>query len=182
MGSALKEKTSAEVWGIEFNGEAAAVAGERLDNVITGKVEDAINELPDKYFDTIIFADVLEHLVDPYRVIDEIKEKLVPGGELIASIPNVRHWSVIRQLLEGNWKYEKWGIMDSTHLRFFTRQSISDMFEKNGYKITEINCVVIETAGLTSNIISSLKEANINVETLEGESKHFQYILKAKHE
>lgn len=178
LGSALKEKANAEVWGIEFNEKAAIEAQLKLDNVIPGKAEDAIADLPDNYFDTIIFADVLEHLVDPYSVIEDIKKKLAPGGEIVVSIPNVRHWSVVKQLLEGNWKYEKWGIMDSTHLRFFTKQSITEMFEGAGFKIKEIYCVAIETPGLVPSIISSLREANLNVDTLEDESKHFQYILK----
>ncbi len=175
----LKNKLNAEAWGIEYNHEAAAAAEEKLDRVISGKVEDAINELPNNYFDTIIFADVLEHLVDPYSVLELIKDKLSPEGELIASIPNVRHWSVVKQLLEGRWDYQEWGIMDSTHLRFFTRQSIQSMFDKAGYKIAGLFCVVGKIEDLTSNLISTLKEANINVDTLEEESAHFQYLVKA---
>ena len=175
----LKNKLNAEAWGIEYNDEAAAAAEEKLDKVIPGKIEDTLNELPDNYFDTIIFADVLEHLIDPYSVLEKIKGKLSPGGEVVASIPNVRHWSVVKQLLEGRWDYQEWGIMDSTHLRFFTRQSIQSMFNKAGYKIAGLYCVVGKMEGLTSNLISTMKEANINVDTLEEESAHFQYLVKA---
>ncbi len=180
MASELKEKLSAEVWGIEYYYEAAESAAKILDNVIAGSVEDSINDLPNNYFDSIIFADVLEHLVDPYTVLNEIKHKLAPDGEIIASIPNVRHWSVVKELLEGNWEYKKWGIMDSTHLRFFTRQSIFKMFDNAGLQITNLMCNVIEMSGLTPHLISAMREADMNVDTLEGESKHFQYILKAK--
>ncbi len=180
MATALKNKLNAEVWGIEYNEEAASVAAGNLDNVIPGGVEEALDNLPDKYFDTIIFADVLEHLVDPNSVLGSIKEKLSTGGEIIASIPNVRHWSVVKQLLEGNWEYEKFGIMDSTHLRFFTRQSIFKMFDRAGLKITNIVYVVAEMQGLTTGLVSAMRDASINVESLEDESKHFQYIVKAK--
>ena len=176
----LKNKLNAEVfWGIEYNPEAAGIAQERLDNVISGKVEDAISELPDNYFDRIIFADVLEHLVDPYNVLAMIRAKLKADGELIASIPNVRHWSVVKQLLEGRWDYKEFGIIDSTHLRFFTRQSMLEMFDNAGYSIINLFCNVGEMQGLTSDIITPMKKANINVDTLEEESKHFQYIIKA---
>ncbi len=179
MASELKEKLNAEVWGIEINKDAAALAEVKIDEVIYGKVEKAIDKLPGGYFDTIIFADVLEHLVDPYSVLEKIKGKLSTVGEIIASIPNVRHWTVIKQLLEGRWDYRDFGIMDSTHLRFFTRSSIFDMFDKAGFKIKEILYVVAEAGGPTPTMISAMRESNLNVETLEGESKHFQYIVKA---
>ena len=179
MAFELKNKLNAEAWGIEYNDEAATAAEEKLDKVISGKIEDALTELPDNYFDTIIFADVLEHLVDPYSVLELIKDKLSPEGELIASIPNVRHWSVVKQLLEGRWDYQEWGIMDSTHLRFFTRQSIQSMFDKAGYNIAGLFCIVGKKEWLTSDSISTMKEANINVDTLEEESAHFQYLVKA---
>ena len=179
LAAELKNKLNAEVWGIEYNDEAAGIANEKLDNVISGKAEDAISELPDNYFDTIIFADVLEHLVDPYNVLVKIKTKLTTNGEIVTSIPNVRHWSVVKQLLEGKWEYQEYGIMDSTHLRFFTRQSLFEMFDKAGYKITNIYYMIAEMENLSPKLIAALKEANIRVDTLNDESKHFQYIVKA---
>ena len=179
LGAVLKSKLNAEVWGVEYVGDIASLAAEQLDNVISGPIEDAIVQLPDKYFDTIIFADVLEHLVDPYTVLSKIKSKLSANGEIVASIPNVRHWSVVKNLLEGEWEYREFGIMDNTHLRFFTRKSLFNMFEKNGYKILSILYVVAEMEKLSTKLLSVMKESNINVDTLEAESKHFQYIVKA---
>ncbi len=179
MAFELKNKLNAEVWGIEFNSKAAALADKKIDYVISGRVEDSIALLPDNYFDTIIFADVLEHLVDPYNVLASIKSKLSKKGELVTSIPNVRHWSIVKQLLEGRWDYQEFGIMDSTHLRFFTRQSIFNMFDKAGLNITNIIYVVAEMQGLTNELVSAMKDSNINVDTLSDESKHFQYIVKA---
>ncbi len=179
LGKKLKDKLGAEVWGIENIDDIASSASENLDKVIYNSVEDAIIQLPDKYFDTIIFADVLEHLVDPYFIIQKIKTKLSDKGEIVASIPNVRHWSVVKKLLEGEWEYKEFGIMDSTHLRFFTRKSIYNMFEKAGYTITNILYVVVQMEKLSPQLLSVMKESNINVETLDGESQHFQYIVKA---
>ena len=179
LGAALKNKLNAEVWGVEYVNDIASIAAEQLDNVISGPIEDAIVQLPDKYFDTIIFADILEHLADPYSVLSKIKSKLSVNGEIVASVPNVRHWSVVKNLLEGEWEYREFGIMDNTHLRFFTRKSLFNMFEKTGYKIFNIIYVVAEMEKLSPRLLSVMKESNINVDTLEGESKHFQYIIKA---
>ena len=179
LGRILKDKLNAVVWGVEYVDDIASFAAENLDSVISGSIEDAIPRLPDKYFDTVIFADVLEHLVDPYDVLKKIKAKLSEKGEIVASIPNVRHWSVVKKLLEGEWEYQEFGIMDSTHLRFFTRKSIFNMFDKAGYMITNILYVIAELEKISPRLISVMKESNINVETLDGESKHFQYIIKA---
>lgn len=179
LGRILKDKLNAVVWGVEYVDDIASFAAENLDSVISGSIEDAIPRLPDKYFDTVIFADVLEHLVDPYDVLKKIKAKLSDKGEIVASIPNVRHWSVVKKLLEGEWEYQEFGIMDSTHLRFFTRKSIFNMFDKAGYMITNILYVIAELEKISPRLISVMKESNINVETLDGESKHFQYIIKA---
>ncbi|MEJ2613821.1 MAG: methyltransferase domain-containing protein [Ignavibacteriaceae bacterium] len=179
LGKILKEKFNAEVWGVEYIEDIASFAAENLDSVIPGSIEDAIFKLPDNYFDTIIFADVLEHLIDPYSVLEKIKSKLSKKGEIVASIPNVRHWSVVKKLLEGDWEYQEFGIMDNTHLRFFTRKSIYNMFEKAGYKIIGIVYVILETENLSPRLLSAMSESSIKIDTLEGESKHFQYIIKA---
>ena len=179
LGAALKNKLDAEVWGVEYISDIASLAMEKLDIVINDSIENAVDKLPDKYFDTVIFADVLEHLVNPYDILQNIKTKLATNGEIVASIPNVRHWSVVKKLLEGDWEYQEFGIMDNTHLRFFTRKSIYNMFEKAGYRIIGIIYVVLEMENLSPQLISAMTESNINVDTLNGESKHVQYIVKA---
>ena len=86
MASELRERNNAEVWGIEIVEKAAAKAKEKLDKVLIGSVEKQIIKLPEKYFDTIIFADVLEHLVHPEKVLKEIKSKLKNDGEIVVKI------------------------------------------------------------------------------------------------
>ncbi|WP_027392238.1 MULTISPECIES: bifunctional 2-polyprenyl-6-hydroxyphenol methylase/3-demethylubiquinol 3-O-methyltransferase UbiG [Aquimarina] len=132
----LKNTTGAEVWGIEYMDKEAQVAKSKLHKVYSGKCEDYIDELPDKYFDAIYFNDVLEHLVDPYEVLDKIKHKLTANGVLISSIPNVRyHNTFMKVLVQKDWKYEDFGVMDRTHLRFFTKKSIQRMYEDLGYEV-----------------------------------------------
>lgn len=132
----LQEQTGAEVWGIEYMDREAQVAKGKLHKVYSGRCEDYIDALPDQYFDAVYFNDVLEHLVDPYMVLDKIKSKLSKGGVVISSIPNVRyHNTFMRVLINKDWRYEDFGVMDRTHLRFFTKKSIRAMYEDLGYDV-----------------------------------------------
>ncbi len=179
MAYQLKVNNAAEVWGIEPVETAAKKAVAVLDKVINSSVEEAIENLPKYYFDAIIFADVLEHLVDPYTVLSKIKYMLAPDGFVVVSLPNVRHWSVIRGLLEGKWNYEDYGILDSTHLRFFTRTTVNKLFHSSGFEVEEYITSVADMGEFPKGIVDLLLQNGIDASTLEEESKHFQYIVKA---
>lgn len=136
MSSELKEKYNLEVWGVEFMEKEAEIARNKLDYVINDSIENGIKQLPDNYFDVIYFNDVLEHLPNPNKVLEIIKPKLSADGKIISSIPNVRYHKVFQQyIFKKNWKYEREGVMDFTHLRFFTTNSIKDMYRDAGYDI-----------------------------------------------
>lgn len=132
----IKNNNKAEVWGIELMEEEAVEAKKKLDKVFIGSCEDFIKDLPDGYFDVIYFNDVLEHLVDPYSVLEKMKLKLSEKGIIISSIPNVRFYRTFSKVVFGkDWKYDDFGIMDKTHLRFFTGKSIKRMYEELGFDI-----------------------------------------------
>jgi 2-polyprenyl-3-methyl-5-hydroxy-6-metoxy-1,4-benzoquinol methylase len=134
--SLVKEKNKAEVWGIELMEDEAKVAVSVLDKVFIGNCEKYIDGLPEHYFDVIYLNDVLEHLVDPYSVLETLKSKLAPNGVVISSIPNVRFFRTFSKVLfSKDWKYEDHGVMDKTHLRFFTGKSIRRMYEELGYSV-----------------------------------------------
>ena len=134
--SLLKQKNKAEVWGIELMEKEAIIAQEIVDKVFIGNCEKHINDLPDNYFDAIYFNDVLEHLADPYSVLEDLKCKLAPNGVIISSIPNVRFFRTFSKVVFlKDWKYDDFGIMDKTHLRFFTNKSIKRMYQELGYEI-----------------------------------------------
>jgi 2-polyprenyl-3-methyl-5-hydroxy-6-metoxy-1,4-benzoquinol methylase len=137
--ASLKRDRGAEVWGIELAPAAASEAEARLDRVLVGDAATCIAGLPDTYFDCVVFNDVLEHLADPYQVLLRTQAKLAPEGTVVCSIPNVRYWRVLRGLLlRKDWRYEESGVLDRTHLRFFTERSIRDMFRELGYEILEL--------------------------------------------
>lgn len=138
FGALLKSRREAEVWGVETNPEAAAFASERLDYVINAPFDTQL-DLKSKRFDCVIFNDVLEHMVDPYSALEHTKSLLLPGGHVVASIPNVRYFGNMWPLIvHRSWEYVESGILDRTHLRFFTVDSIRSMFVNLGYTIDQL--------------------------------------------
>ncbi|MDZ7957156.1 MAG: class I SAM-dependent methyltransferase [Aulosira sp. DedQUE10] len=138
FGQLLKAERCVEVWGVELNEHAASIATQKLDKVICGAFDKNLH-LPSQRFDCIVFNDVLEHLVDPYNALIYAKQLLRDGGRIVASIPNIRYFDNIWKLLvEKDWKYTEHGILDRTHLRFFTRRSILSTFDTLGYCVDSI--------------------------------------------
>ena len=135
LGKDLKASGPIEVVGVELLPEAAKIAQDVLDEVHVGDVESilASSDLGDQPFDTIIMADVLEHLRDPWSVLNKAASMLSERGEIIVSLPNVRHMSTLFSLIvRGRWPYRDRGIHDRTHLRFFTKKNIEELFAGAG--------------------------------------------------
>ena len=139
LGHALKLAGAREVIGIERTASAAQLAKARLDQVLVSDVESFNLPLDEASFDLIIFADILEHTIDPWSVLASYGRYLKSDGRIIASIPNMRFYSVIARLLFNRWGYSESGILDSTHLRFFTLPTIKKMFERAGYRIERVD-------------------------------------------
>lgn len=179
----LKERGCA-VTGIEIDGEAAAGAEEHCDTVVVGDLDamDLGSALEGEY-DVGYFGDVLEHLKDPRRVLAAMREKLGPEGFVVVSVPNVAHASVRLSLLKGQFDYSDTGILDATHLRFYTKESICDLLESAGYLVTAVDWVerkldrgqleqALDPLGL-SNMEEVVKAFS------EWEAVAFQYVIKA---
>jgi 2-polyprenyl-3-methyl-5-hydroxy-6-metoxy-1,4-benzoquinol methylase len=126
------------VCGIEKDPIVAEEASKHLETVVVGDVESLSLPFAERSFDCLIFADILEHLKDPWAVLRNMRRFLREGGEVIASIPNVRHYKIIRSLLRGHWRYTQSGILDITHLRFFTLEGIRNLFEQTGYTVEQV--------------------------------------------
>jgi 2-polyprenyl-3-methyl-5-hydroxy-6-metoxy-1,4-benzoquinol methylase len=141
FGGALKRAGATEVIGIECAPEAAARAREKLDHVFVGDVQSLRLPLDEGSFDYIIFADVLEHTVDPWSLLATYRRYLKADGRVIASLPNVRFYAVIARLIFNRWGYRESGILDATHLRFFTWPTIKEMFERAGLTIERVRPV-----------------------------------------
>jgi SAM-dependent methyltransferase len=137
LGRALKERGH-HVTGIELVPQVAERARCHLDVVVTADVETDGLPFPPESFDAVIFADVLEHLIDPWRVLREAANLLTPEGRVIASIPNLQNLDVVRRLLRGRWEYRDRGITDVGHLRFFTLHTIRDLFSQAGLELVHV--------------------------------------------
>ena len=138
FGCLLKKERNIKVWGIELDEGSAIVAEQKLDKVICSAFT-SNSCLPRQSFDCIVFNDVLEHFIDPYSVLIYCKDLLKSKGVIVASIPNVRYFDNMWNLLvHKNWEYADYGILDKTHLRFFTKKSIVSTFENLGYRINII--------------------------------------------
>lgn len=136
---AIQQKFGAEVWGVEPNTSAAAQANKHLNKVLCGSIENNIDNLPNSHFDCICMNDVIEHLLDPWQVLLSLRIKLRSKGVVIASIPNVRHYENLSNLLfNSDWRYTEAGTLDRSHLRFFTPKSMQRLFEEAGYSIQQI--------------------------------------------
>jgi SAM-dependent methyltransferase len=126
--------------GVEAFPEAAKMARSHLDSVYEGDIEQLELPIPERSLSAILCLDVLEHLKDPEAVIRSLHKLLARDGVIIASIPNVRHRSALSPLLfRGEWNYKDWGILDRTHLRFFTRESAIRLMTSSGLVADKIS-------------------------------------------
>ena len=151
----------------------------KLDRVWNMPIEEALGELEDASFDCIVTADILEHLVDPWTVLAQLRRKLAPNGTLLASIPNVANWTVISNLIQGDWRYETEGLLDRTHLRFFTRRSLQELFWTSGLTIVNLQTNIRGTP-LPPALTKAFKASGIRADALESEGRVLQYLVLAK--
>jgi 2-polyprenyl-3-methyl-5-hydroxy-6-metoxy-1,4-benzoquinol methylase len=136
LGRSLLDRGIRQVYGVELNPVAAAELAGVYTEYWIGDVEQV--SLPEDIapFDCIVFADVLEHLRDPWTTLERYLQLLKPGGLVVASIPNVRNIALLYNLIvRGRWRYDDHGLLDRTHLRFFTRTEIVELFAGAGLKV-----------------------------------------------
>lgn len=135
MSKYLKEN-GCKITGVEIDAEAALQAKNICHSLIVGSIEDEkIFEQLIGPYDVIIFADVLEHLMSPEKILEKIKGLLTSNGYVLISLPNIAHWSVRRNLFLGKFQYQEVGLMDKTHLHFYTLHSFKQIIEQQGYLI-----------------------------------------------
>ena len=125
--------------GIETDSDYAALAKRHCDTVHSLNIENADAHFFQEHSncDCWIFGDVLEHLVNPWLLLANIRQSIPAGGCVVACIPNAQHWSIQARLNRGDFRYEKSGLLDKTHLRWFTRITIVEMFNAAGFNIVE---------------------------------------------
>ena len=146
LGLHLRDRKGCTVDGVELDVKAAALARPHYRKLLELNLdrERLADHFPSGSYDAIVCADVLEHLPDPGRVLDQLQAMLAPGGQLLISIPNVGYAAVVAELLSGEFRYRPTGLLDETHLRFFTRSSLLDLLAKHGFGAQDVLPLLLE--------------------------------------
>ncbi|HKM35339.1 MAG TPA: bifunctional glycosyltransferase/class I SAM-dependent methyltransferase [Lachnospiraceae bacterium] len=175
---ALKNKYhKAHLYGVEVNESAAHIAS-HIAQVQLANIEDGVLQFENVKFDYIIFGDVLEHLRDPKATVQYCRSLLKEDGKILASIPNIMHYSVMRSLLNGDFTYTDMGLLDKTHIHFFTYNEIMRLFNETGYTIEKINFVT--NSGISQgdkDLVNQLLSISNGVD--EFMYYAFQFLVKA---
>jgi O-antigen biosynthesis protein len=182
MTQAFKQR-GCTVVGIELDPEMAANAEKFTEKMIVGDIDqlDLAEELGDERFDAIVAADVLEHLRDPLKVLLELKKFLAPDGSFVISFPNVAHGSVRLSLLSGRFDYQDIGLLDSTHLRFFTRESFEQLLDEAelGLAVLHRHELNLDASEVPFDIDAVPPEVRERLES-DPDARTYQYVVKAK--
>lgn len=181
---ALHEIQHCQVTGIEIDSNAAIHARPYCEDIIVGDIEtmDINHLLHDKQFDVITFADVLEHLKNPAATLRKIRPFLREGGYILASIPNIAHCSVIYEMARGRFEYRSLGLLDDTHIHFFTHQTIYLTFEKAGYLIVALDRIRVPASETEFKTRPETDEDRQFIEYINQrnpEAETYQFVVKA---
>lgn len=130
----------AEVWGVEPQADAAAIATPRLHRVLIGTYDAVRDALPCGYFDAVVCNDVIEHMQNHDMFLRQVRAHLAQGGVLIGSVPNMRHYRALFELLVlRDWHYRESGVLDRTHVRWFTARSLRRCLRDCGYEVERLD-------------------------------------------
>jgi 2-polyprenyl-3-methyl-5-hydroxy-6-metoxy-1,4-benzoquinol methylase len=138
---ALRARGVRRIAGIEPDREDAAAAAEVYDEVLCARLEAVSADFAGR-FDAVLFGDVLEHLEDPSDALARVRPWLAPAGAVIASVPNLGHWAILDDLIRGRFDYVPYSLLSGTHVRFFTRATLVDLFEASAFRVASLDTVV----------------------------------------
>lgn len=175
VGSTLvRDGVAASSDGIELNQAAATAAKKVLSQVYTTDLSHSTDGIPLGVYDLVLCLDVLEHMVDPWAALRRVRSLMKPGDTLVISLPNVRNFRVtIPLFLKGEWRYESSGLLDVTHLRFFTRKTAISLVAETGFSISQIHST-------SRKPLSKSWWADLLTFGLFRELLDFQYVIQAR--
>ena len=180
LGAALKRDNPARyVTGIEIQLEAAQIAAQHIDQVLVMDLEQEQPEIEQGSQDCILFGDVLEHLVNPGALLERYRSLLSPTGKILCSVPNVQHHSILTALLSGDFQYTHSGILDATHLRFFTHSTLQKLLLDAGFAPRIVDVIQVPAPRGLAEVVNPLVSAlGLNLERTLGYLQAYQYIIE----
>ncbi|WP_101103540.1 methyltransferase domain-containing protein [Macromonas bipunctata] len=186
----LARQPQAAYVGVELFAQAAQEAQGVLSHVVVGDVEqsatlktlDQICDGQSGGFDALVLGDVLEHLRDPWQVLAQLRERTVLGGTAVACVPNVAHWSLLQQQLCGRWDYAEQGLLDRTHLRFFTLETLLDLFRHAGWTVVDAAPRVLwpeQTQAALKRFLPLAQALGRDPKLMQRDLSAFQWVVRA---
>lgn len=141
LGGVLQTEKNCQVYGMDISTTAIAEAKHHLYHATAVDIEEETPPFPDRYFDVIVLGDIIEHLRFPESVFKKLLPLLKPKGVFVVSVPNVANILIRLKLLAGKWQYTETGILDETHVKFYTRKTMLELFDKAGLKIIDLTWI-----------------------------------------
>ncbi|MBV9860032.1 MAG: methyltransferase domain-containing protein [Alphaproteobacteria bacterium] len=180
VGMSLKRRQVCHVTGLDISAEAIGHAAKVLDLAICGDAFDVLPALPDRSYDCVLLLDVLEHVADTTGLLGMAAAKLSSSGILILCVPNVAHWSIVEGLLRGEWNYADEGILDRTHLRFFTLKSVQRAIAEAALNIVDCRATELTNDGPSAATIEMYRQHAAPDRNVDLDMNSFQFILTCR--
>jgi SAM-dependent methyltransferase len=171
-----------KVVGMELDPDAAQLAEQWAERVVVGNVEEAAqwDQVDDESFDVVTFGDVLEHLRDPLAILRKAMTKLKPEGFVVTSLPNVAHGDARLALLHGSFEYRDTGLLDRTHLRFFTIESVRQLLYEAGLVVVDTRRVVVPLFHTEFGLVrEDYPEAVVEDLKTDPDVETYQFVMKS---
>jgi 2-polyprenyl-3-methyl-5-hydroxy-6-metoxy-1,4-benzoquinol methylase len=171
-----------KVVGIELDPAAAAVAEEWAERVVVGDIDrgEVWDQVDDEAFDVVLCGDVLEHLRDPLGALRSAVRKLKADGVVVASFPNIAHGDVRLSLLQGTFVYRDLGLLDRTHVRFFTLETIRELLRDAGLLVVDTKRVIVPLFGSELEVKrEGIRQSTVDDILADPESESYQFVMKA---
>ena len=180
--SELLNAQGCTVVGMEIESSIVEPAMQWLERVVIGDLEDRAvwSDLDGEYFDDILFGDVLEHLKDPLTSLREAALHLAPGGAVVISVPNIAHADVKVALIKGTFPYSESGLLDRTHISFFTKESLIELVREAGLAVVEISRITVPVFATEIGVSrDDVDDATFDAITSDREAETYQFVVKA---
>lgn len=171
-----------EVTGIEIDAEAAAGLDGIAECIVADLSDPSVVRKAgeERGFDVVLAGDVLEHLPDPLPTLRACRDILVPGGYIVVSLPNIAHADVALSLVSGRFAYQEYGLLDRTHLRFFTHDSVTELLEQAGFVAIDVRRVIRPVFGAELGLDpSSYAPELVEAVLAHPEAETYQFVVRA---